>query len=449
MKFVIWGLGIRGKRIADIIGIRNIKAFLDFNTALADMEYCGVPIITIEEYVDLYMQYALIISPIENREIVKILEERNISVYFLLNECPSELYFGQLQFISEILLPGIEDNGHAVLFGNFLYSVLLWENFLQRGYRIPLVMHQDNDRMKEVLCPISKDVYFLKEYVFKENDSIIYTVNKFVEIDNGNIFDYYHLDNVIGRFLYPELRQFKNFHSHEKCFIIGNGSSLSIADLDALYEQEEICFGMNGIPLLFENTKWRPDYYVCEDGKALDLYGDMIIKSKIKNIFVSEVNKIFLERVKKLKGCQMFVFHMIASDYASNLPEFSENIEKHIMCGYTVTYACLQIAIYMGFRKIYLLGIDFDYENGATTEMKHFSKKYHLSETQINRCKKGENLLAYQAARKYADFHGIEIYNATRGGKLEVFERVDFDSLINRGVILCRVFSLQRIGVCV
>lgn len=35
----------------------------------------------------------------------------------------------------------------------------------------------------------------------------------------------------------------------------------------------------------------------------------------------------------------------------------------------------------------------------------------------------------YQAARRYAETHGIKIYNATRGGELEVFERVDFDSL--------------------
>jgi hypothetical protein len=37
--------------------------------------------------------------------------------------------------------------------------------------------------------------------------------------------------------------------------------------------------------------------------------------------------------------------------------------------------------------------------------------------------------LAYSAAKKFADENGIKIYNATRGGKLEVFERVDFDSL--------------------
>ena len=44
-----------------------------------------------------------------------------------------------------------------------------------------------------------------------------------------------------------------------------------------------------------------------------------------------------------------------------------------------------------------------------------------------------EQLKAYQKAKQYAETHGIKIYNATRGGKLEVFERVDFDSLFEKG----------------
>ena len=36
----------------------------------------------------------------------------------------------------------------------------------------------------------------------------------------------------------------------------------------------------------------------------------------------------------------------------------------------------------------------------------------------------------YKAAKQYADLHGIRICNATRGGKLEIFERVDFDLFI-------------------
>lgn len=37
--------------------------------------------------------------------------------------------------------------------------------------------------------------------------------------------------------------------------------------------------------------------------------------------------------------------------------------------------------------------------------------------------------MTFEKAREYADGHGIKIYNATRGGKLEVFERVNFDKL--------------------
>ena len=38
---------------------------------------------------------------------------------------------------------------------------------------------------------------------------------------------------------------------------------------------------------------------------------------------------------------------------------------------------------------------------------------------------------AYEAFRRYADENGIKVKNATRGGKLEIFERVDFDSLFS------------------
>ena len=36
---------------------------------------------------------------------------------------------------------------------------------------------------------------------------------------------------------------------------------------------------------------------------------------------------------------------------------------------------------------------------------------------------------AFQKAELYSRAHGFRIFNATRGGKLEAFERVDFDSL--------------------
>ena len=72
-----------------------------------------------------------------------------------------------------------------------------------------------------------------------------------------------------------------------------------------------------------------------------------------------------------------------------------------------------------------LLGVDFSYAGSKDAKYEHFFKEEKLVATGFT----AQVSLAYKAARKYADAHGIKIYNATRGGKLEVFERVDFDSL--------------------
>ena len=41
-----------------------------------------------------------------------------------------------------------------------------------------------------------------------------------------------------------------------------------------------------------------------------------------------------------------------------------------------------------------------------------------------------ESVRAYKSAQQYAASHGISILNATRGGKLEVFPRVNFEKLM-------------------
>ena len=106
--------------------------------------------------------------------------------------------------------------------------------------------------------------------------------------------------------------------------------------------------------------------------------------------------------------------------------------------GHTVTYAMLQLAVYMGFQKIYLLGIDHqyatEYANGKKRQnnVKNYSSLLADENDVSGFYLIDKTTLAYRAARKYADAHGIEMYNATRGGKLEEFERVDFDSLFCR-----------------
>ena len=103
--------------------------------------------------------------------------------------------------------------------------------------------------------------------------------------------------------------------------------------------------------------------------------------------------------------------------------------------GYTVTFTALQMAIYMGFSKIYLIGMDHTVSHVVTSDGKlsvdnriqnHFEKeKVHLYQAQY---KEGLEY-SYSLAKDYAERHGIEIYHATRGGKLVIFKSIDFDSI--------------------
>lgn len=79
----------------------------------------------------------------------------------------------------------------------------------------------------------------------------------------------------------------------------------------------------------------------------------------------------------------------------------------------------------MEFQEIYLLGVDFCYIGKQDEKYAHFYKEDTLVSTGYEK----QVYHAYLSAKKYADEHNIKIYNATRDGRLEVFERVNFDSL--------------------
>jgi len=127
----------------------------------------------------------------------------------------------------------------------------------------------------------------------------------------------------------------------------------------------------------------------------------------------------------------IFRYHVEREGFKDGYPKFSEDFSRKAYEGWTVTYVCLQLAVYMGFKEIYLIGVDFNYSANLLDERNHFSPDYIKPGGTVGNIFVEEVRNAYTSAKKYADSHGLKIYNATRGGKLEVFERVDFDDLFN------------------
>lgn len=231
-----------------------------------------------------------------------------------------------------------------------------------------------------------------------------------------------------------KIKELKNIHNGERCFIVANGPSLKAEDLDTLYKNNEYTFGMNRIYKIFDQTKWRPSFYVCED---INIFNDS----------VDDINAIKAE--KKFIPLDHHLYHNINIDgaYYMNMNysrekdfkySFSTDISKQIDCRGTVTFTSMIIAAYMGFKKIYLLGVDHNYhitidEDGNTVvddnAKDYFCDKYDDDIKDIVIHDMGNNTRTYRDAKKACEELGIEIFNATRGGKLEVFPRVDFDDL--------------------
>lgn len=233
---------------------------------------------------------------------------------------------------------------------------------------------------------------------------------------------------------FAELKKYKDIHHGERAFIVCTGPSLTPEDLNTI--KGEYSFAVNTACDLFTSTDWRPTYYVVQDYEVFSYIQNKVADiAKERPVFISDFIAEFfgdlpnhiqfpLELYDHVDG---HYYDQSDSDRVSHkekkyYTEFSGDAYAIVNDGGTVTYSAMQLAVYMGFKEIYLIGCDCDYSGD-----KQHMVDYGPRKTESNSVK--YMISSYKVAKDYADAHGIKICNATRGGKLEVFERVDFDSL--------------------
>lgn len=234
----------------------------------------------------------------------------------------------------------------------------------------------------------------------------------------------------------PALRALRDCGRGRRCFVIGNGPSLARTDLEPL--AGEASFGVNGIFLGFDELPFRPTYYVVEDELvAQDRAG--IING------LTGMTKLFPKFLAPwLAPGPDTIFLNVVRDYRdyAGFPEFSTDAARCLWVGGTVTYLNLQLAFYMGYDPVVLIGVDCDYDvrdddvevcgselTSRVPDRNHFHPDYFGAGFRFHDPRVDRMLRAYERARGVFEAHGRRILNATLGGKLEVFERAEYASL--------------------
>ena len=225
------------------------------------------------------------------------------------------------------------------------------------------------------------------------------------------------------------LEDLADVHQGKRCFVIGNGPSLKETDVSKL--EGEYTFGMNRVYLAFDEWGFNPSYLVSVN--------DLVIEQCAEDFRELTLPKFFSWRARHFlypEGTPDDNTHFLFTTHTG--PTFAQDARGRMWEGATVTYVCLQLAFHMGFEKVILIGVDHSFSTDGepnTTvisrgaDSNHFSEEYFGEGFRWQLPDLETSEISYKIARDVYKDAGREIVDATIGGKLEVFPKVEYASL--------------------
>ena len=241
-------------------------------------------------------------------------------------------------------------------------------------------------------------------------------------------------------------RVFLNRHADERCFILATGPSIREQDLTLL--QGEICFAVSNFFVHPDYATIQPRYY-CVAGyhkpitKAAwaEWLREMEAATGAATMFFSLNDRERIESNSLFCNRQLHYLQFGAS--WNEILKRGVDLTRPVPGPQSVPVMALEIAMYMGFQQIYLLGCDHDWILHLNVSSHFYEEDQHA----LNRVGYSEwdghdlglecDSLArlwrqYKAVQQLAAASGSEVFNATAGGLLEVFPRVRYEDVVGR-----------------
>lgn len=232
----------------------------------------------------------------------------------------------------------------------------------------------------------------------------------------------------------------QNIGRNRRLFAIGNGPSLTGSQLEKIRGEDSIA--MNRISLIYDQTKWRPRYYVfcstnCEDPR----WGTAWCSSIMSASQCAETRPIIWNRFRDSIEARTAETFPTETTWLSSLSEneigdprtFSTDAEERIDKAGTTMNVCLQLAYWMGYREVILLGCDSNWVSAKNTmangDPNHFTPNYHAfiadGAEEFRRMNE-----THKIARAAFEKAGKRIVNATPGSGLTAYDKIPLDEIL-------------------
>ncbi len=243
------------------------------------------------------------------------------------------------------------------------------------------------------------------------------------------------LPQLPGAYFHPWRREsvrrlaaLKDAYRGQRAFILGNGPSLRHTDLHRLHN--EFTFGLNRIYLLFPELGFSTSFLVSVNDLVIEQCAHEIAALSIPKFISWRAHRHF--RHLPMSERPIFLY----TTYTG--PRFARDARGRLWEGATVTNVALQLAFHMGFQQVILVGVDHNFvSKGAANQTvvsdgddpNHFSPHYFGKGFRWQLPDLETSEIGYRLARQAYEAAGRQVLDATIGGKLTIFPKVDYDSL--------------------
>lgn len=251
------------------------------------------------------------------------------------------------------------------------------------------------------------------------------------------------------RIVGPDVSSNRSLHmkhaDRQRCFVIGNGPSLGDMDLSVL--ADEITIGANSFYKHKDADAVGLDYLCIGDATFWEdtpnsVEWHRIIESTLPNttmMFHAEARAL-IERHGLYSGNDVHLYRHGLTVSSPELVHF--DFTRPLNAGHTTgSRLAIPLAFYLGLKEIYLIGFDASWLDA-------YEGSYHFYDTH-RQWPNFDSQAADERHPRYADqlinalrdfdshgllaesapLHGVRIFNAGRGGRLDMYPRVDFESL--------------------
>ena len=242
-------------------------------------------------------------------------------------------------------------------------------------------------------------------------------------------------------------RRFKNLHAGRRCFIIGNGPSTKQQDLTVLRDELTIAvndFARNAHAPAVQSPYWvlaDPLYWEQPEKYFLPV-AQLALEAGLSPTLFAPTGAFPCfngHRAGPLIDCQYYHFGQATIDteidFTREIPTYGQNV---ILVG-------LMLAFHLGCNPIYLVGVDHDILKVTKETYPAYcsAHSYPTPGTQAAPLSahlpwegwlgaRARMVFQYDQLRAYAEKRGFDVLDATRGGHLEVFPKVEFGKLFVR-----------------